>query len=158
MLWLLLALSAPLAFEANGVSLGAPESAVRERFPSAHCRALEWSSLAADRRCDDSRASVAGVRARVTFYLKKDAVEAFDVRFYTQDLEPLLGELRKRYGKPASEGREKIEREGKRPREFYRARWQANGAQAVLTTELDKRRISLLASRGNFEEEIYRAR
>lgn len=158
MLWLLLALSAPGAFEANGVALGASESEVKEHFPSAHCRALEWSSLAADRRCDDSRVNVAGVRARVTFYLKKDAVEAFDVRFYTQDFERLLGELRKRYGKPASEGREKIEREGKRPREFYRARWQANGAQAVLTTELGKNRTSLLASRGNFEEEIYRVR
>lgn len=150
--------TANAAFEANGVALGASEEAVKERFPSAHCRALEWSSLAADRRCDDSRASMGGVKVRITFYLKKDAVEAFDVRFDTGDLERLLEALRQSYGKPASEGKNKLEREGKPAREFYRARWAQGGAQAVLSAELAKRRSSLLVSRGDFEEEIYRVR
>lgn len=150
--------TANAAYDANGVALGAPESAVKARFPSAYCRPLEWTSLAADRRCDDSRASIGGVKARITFYLRQDAVEAFDVRFDTRDLERLLEVLRKSYGKPASEGREKLEREGKPAREFYRARWEERGAQAVLSAELEKRRAALLVYRGNFEEEIYRVR
>jgi len=155
---LLLPLSAVAAFEANGVALGASETAVRERFPSAHCKALEWPSLAADRRCDDSRASIGGVKARITFYLRKDALEAFDVRFDSRDLERFVEVLKKSYGKPASEGRQKVEREGKPAREFYRAHWKQGGTQAELTAETDKRRGALLVYRGNFEEEIYRVR
>jgi hypothetical protein len=155
---LLLPLPALGIYEANGVTLGASEDDVKERFPSAHCKALEWLSLAADRRCDDSRASIGGVKARITFYLKKDAVEAFDVRFDTGDLERFVEALKKSFGKPASEGRRKVEREGKPAREFYRARWKQGGAQAELTAETDKRRGALLVYRGNFEEEIYRVR
>jgi hypothetical protein len=146
------------AFEANGVALGATEAAVKERFPSAHCKALEWASLAADRRCDDSRATVHGVKARITFYLRKDAVEAFDIRFDSRDLERFLEAAKKSYGQPVSEGRQKVERDGKPAREFYRAQWKDGKAQAVLSAETDRRRGSLLAYRGNFEEEIYRVR
>lgn len=155
---LLSPLSAFASFEANGVALGEPESEVRKSYPSAHCRALEWQSLAADRRCDDSRADFGGVKVRITFYLKQDAVEAFDVRFETGDLERLLEVLRKRYGKPASEGRTKVAREGKPPREFIRAQWRRGKARAALSSELGRRRSSMLVSRGDFEEEIYRVR
>lgn len=155
---LLSPLSAFPSFEANGVALGEPESEVRENYPSAHCRPLEWESLAADRRCDDSRADFNGVRVRITFYLKKDAVEAFDVRFDTSELERLMDVLRKSYGKPASEGRTKVEREGRPPREFFRAQWRRGDARAALSSELGRRRSSMLVSRGDFEEEIYRVR
>lgn len=155
---LLLPLPALGVYEANGVPLGGSESSIKERFPSAHCKALEWPSLAADRRCDDSRASIGGVKARITFYLRKDAVEAFDVRFDSRDLERFVEVLKKSYGKPASEGRQKVEREGKPAREFYRAHWKQGGTQAELTAETDKRRGALLVYRGNFEEEIYRVR
>lgn len=161
-LWIgaLLALPLPAlgAYEANGVALGASETAVKERFPNAHCKALEWRSLAADRRCDDSRATVNGVKARVTFYLKKDAVEAFDVRFDSRDLERFLEALKKAYGKPVSEGRQKVERDNRPAREFYRAQWKEGAARAELSAETDKRRGSLLVYRGNFEDEIYRVR
>jgi hypothetical protein len=150
--------TANAAFEANGVALGAPESDIRERFPSAHCKALEWSSLAADRRCDDSRASIGGVKARITFYLRKDAVEAFDVRFDTGDVQRFVEALKKSFGKPASEGRQKVERDGKPAREFYRVQWKQGSAQATLRAETGKRRGTLLVYRGNFEEEIYRVR
>ena len=146
------------AYEANGVGLGASEAQVRQKFPSAHCKALEWQSLAADRRCDDSRAEMEGVKVRVTFYLRKDAVQAFDVRFETRDLDKLLAVLRKSYGPPASEGKENVERDGKSRRVFYRALWKNRNDRAVLTAELSSRRGSMLASRGNFEEEIYRVR
>lgn len=153
---LLSPLSAFPSFEANGVALGEPESEVRENYPSAHCRPLEWESLAADRRCDDSRASFGGVGVRVTFYLKKDAVQAFDVRFGTRDLESLVAFLKTRYGAPASETRDAAERKG--ARHTYRALWERNGARAVLVAQLEKRTGSLLVYRGNFEEEIYRVR
>ena len=150
--------AAAAAYDANGVALGARESAVKEHFPSAHCRPLEWASLAADRRCDDSRVELGGVKVRVTFYLKKDAVEAFDVRFDTRDLERLLEVLRKSYGAPVSEGRENVEREGKPARRFYRALWQSGAERALLSAELTQRRASMLVSRGEFEREIYRVR
>src|SRR6478672_5728009 len=77
----LVAGSAAAAYDLNDVPLGASESEIKQHFPNANCRALEWSSRAADRRCDDSRNHLGGVDASVTFYLKRDALEGFDVRF-----------------------------------------------------------------------------
>jgi hypothetical protein len=146
------------AYDANGVRLGASEEEVRRQFPSAHCKPLEWSSLAADRRCDDARISFGGVQARVTFYLRKGVVEAFDVRFDTGEAERLAAHLKKRYGAPAAETRERIEREGRAPRDIYKVRWQKGPQQAVMTSQAGRKRSSLTVSRGNFEEEIYRVR
>jgi hypothetical protein len=154
----LAALPAAAAYDANGVALGARERDVKERFPSAYCKALEWQSLAADRRCDDSQAEFAGIKARVTFYLKNDALEAFDVRFDAKDLKRILPTLRDKYGAPATEGEDKVHKEGKEVRRFYRAEWQNKSERAVLTSDLEKRRSQLLVSRGSFEEEIYRVR
>ena len=84
---LLLPLPAIAAYDMKGVELGATESDVKRMLPSAHCKALEWKSKAADRRCDDSRVLFGGVEVRVTLYLRKDAVEAFDVRFDTKELD-----------------------------------------------------------------------
>jgi hypothetical protein len=36
--------------------------------------------------------------------------------------------------------------------------WENAGERAVLTAQLEKRRASLLVSRGDFDEEIYRVR
>lgn len=146
--------AAAASYDINEVTLGADEAAVKRAFPSAHCKRLEWESSAADRRCDDSRASFGGVGVRVTFYLRKGAVEAFDVRFATRDLESLVAFLKTRYGAPASETREGAERK----RRTYRALWERNGTRAVLVAQLEKRTGSLLVYRGNFEEEIYRVR
>ena len=151
-------LAVQAAYDANGVALGSPEREIRQRFPSAYCKALEWQSRAADRRCDDSRISFGGVEARVTFYLKKDRVEAFDVRFDTKEIERVVGFLKERYGNPVSEVRDTFEDKGRNTRQVYKLLWQAKGERAVLNAQLDKRRASLLVSRGDFEEEIYRVR
>src|SRR6185295_20195711 len=87
----LLSPAAQAAFDANGILLGAPEAEVRRKFPSANCKKLEWESRAADRRCDDSRINFGGIEARITFYLRRDKVEAFDVRFDSRDLERFVG-------------------------------------------------------------------
>src|SRR4051794_26767652 len=100
---LLLAFPAYAAYDANGVALGAAEKDVKKSFPSALCKPLEWKSNASDRRCDDAKIAFAGVEARVTFYLKGDAIQAFDVRFNTLDLDKVVAHLKSRYGKPASE-------------------------------------------------------
>ncbi|HZM33544.1 MAG TPA: hypothetical protein VFC18_03540 [Burkholderiales bacterium] len=147
----LAALPAAASYDANGVPLGAHERQVKQRYPSAYCKALEWSSLAADRRCDDSRADFAGVRARITFYLKNDAVQAFDVRFDSKQLQRLMPTLREKYGKPDVESEDP-------ERRFFRAEWKTKTDRAVLVSDLEKHRASLLVSRGNFEEEIYRVR
>jgi hypothetical protein len=147
----LAALPAAASYDANGVPLGAHERQVKERYPSAYCKALEWSSLAADRRCDDSRADFAGIRARITFYLKNDAVQAFDVRFDGKQVKRLMPALREKYGKPDLEGEDP-------ERRFFRAEWKDKADRAVLVSDLQKRKASLLVSRGNFEEEIYRVR
>ncbi len=154
----LLPLPVLAAYDANGVALGAPERDILRHFPSAHCKALEWQSRAADRRCDDSRITFAGIEARVTFYLRNDRVEAFDLRFDSVEADRVVKFLKERYGAPASETRDSPGDQGKTPRQVYKVLWEAKGERAVLIAQLDRRRGSLLVSRGNFEEEIYRVR
>ena len=142
-------------FDAGGVGLGASEADILRRYPSARCRPLEWKSDAAQRRCDDSKAEIAGVQARVTFFLKGDAVQAFDVRFDAQHLERVAAFLKERFGKPVSEAREKIESR-RESRELYKLRWQQGRDRAVLTSQIKRRRVDLNVWRDNFDTEIYR--
>jgi len=154
----LAAAGAAHAFDANGVTLGASEAQVKKAFPSALCKALEWQSRAADRRCDDGKISFGGAEARITFYLRKDSIQAFDVRFDTKDLERVSAFVKSRYGKPLAETKETIERQGKPAREVYKVRWEKGADHAVLVSQLEKKRSTLAVSRGDFEEEIYRVR
>jgi hypothetical protein len=155
---LLGAARAALAYDANGVALGAGERDVKEAFPSAHCQPLEWKSIAADRRCDDARIAFAGVRARITFYLKNDAVQAFDVRFSPQDRERVVRYLKSRYGEPMSERIDTFRRDGKPDRKVYKVRWESGQDKALLSAQLDRNRAQLEVSRGDFAQEIYRVR
>ena len=158
---LLLALCASqalAAYDANGVALGANENDIKKRFPSAHCKALEWQSRAADRRCDDAKISFYGVEGRITFYLRKDAIQGFDVRFETKQLERVMPQLKQRYGAPVSEVKDPIGKSGGPVRELYKVLWEDGKDRALLTAQLDKRLASLLVSRGNFDDEIYRVR
>jgi hypothetical protein len=150
--------AAGAGYEANGVALGASEREVRSAFPSAYCKPLEWESRAADRRCDDARVSFGGVEGRITFYLRKDAVQAFDLRFDTRDVKRLMDVLRKTYGAPAAETKDAFERRGKDGQEIFRARWEQGKDRAVLVAPMEKKRAQLSVSRGNFDEEIYRVR
>jgi hypothetical protein len=100
--------------------------------------------------------SFGGIEVRVTLYLRKDAVEAFDVRFDTKELERMIGFLKTRYGAPASENRDTYGSKGKATRQVYKAAWDKDGERAVLTAQLEKRTASMLVSRGSFDEEIYR--
>lgn len=158
LIFFLIATGAVAAYDADGVPLGASERDVRKRFPTARCKALEWESKAADRRCDDAKAVFAGIEARITFYLRKGAVEAFDVRFDTRFADRIASTLKKRYGKPASEEREAAERMDQPERQLYKVLWETKTERALLTALSDKRRASLVAWRGDFEEEIYRIR
>ena len=144
------------AFDVNEISLGSSEADVKRHFPSANCKRLEWESRAADRRCDDSRVNFGGVESRITFYLRKDKVEAFDVRFDSRELERVIAYAKQRYGKPASEQRDTLG--DKKPRTVYKALWEGKEERAALVSRSDDRRGSLLVSRGNFEEEIYKVR
>jgi hypothetical protein len=144
---LLFSATALAAYDINEVVLGASEKDIKAKFPHANCRPLEWPTRAADRRCDDSRISFGGVDASVTFYLRRDAVEGFDVRFDRRELERVLEFLRKRYGAPAAEGPAPVT-----------AEWKDKSERAVLTAEQGRRRASLLVSRGTFEEELYKVR
>ena len=154
----LLAPQAAAAYDVRQISLGASEQDIRRALPSAHCKALEWTSKAADRRCDDSRVAFGGIEVRVTFYLRKDTLEAFDVRFDTRELERFVAFLKGRYGPPQSESRDAVSRDRGKAREVYRALWENPKERAVLTAQLEKRVGSMLVSRGNFDEEIYKVR
>jgi hypothetical protein len=158
-LGLALLFSAPaLAFDANGVLLGAPEAEVHKVFPSAHCKPLEWKSLAAERRCDDAQIVLAGAPARITLYLKSDRVQAFDVRFDERDLARVIEGLKARYGAPLAETRERIERRGGEARVITKVRWEKGEDRAVITSQEKKKRVDLNVWRGKFDEEIYRIR
>ena len=146
------------AFDANGVVLGDNELAIKKVFPGIHCKALEWKSDAADRRCDDAKIPFGGVEARVTFYLKADVIRGFDVRFDTSNLTPVADYLKRRYGKPLSEAREKIVRKNKEECEVFKILWEAGQDKAMLSALSTGKRGSLSVSRGNFDNEIYRVK
>ena len=148
-----MAVSALAAYDANDVKLGATERDIQQHFPNAHCRALEWPSRAADRRCDDSRIMFAGIDASVTFYVKKDSVEGFDVRFDQREVDRVLKYLRERYGDPYTEVGLPY-----KPELPAKVEWQAKDERARLTAEPSRRRASLFVWRGTFEEEIYKVR
>jgi hypothetical protein len=146
------------AFDANGVKLGDNELAVKKVFPGIHCKPLEWKSDAADRRCDDAKVSFGGVEARITLYLKADSVRGFDFRFDSGELATVSDYLKRRYGKPVSEGRDKIVRKGKEEREVYKILWEEGKDKALLSSLSTNKRAQLSVSRGNFEDEIYRVK
>ncbi|MEO8717867.1 MAG: hypothetical protein ABI423_06565 [Burkholderiales bacterium] len=154
---LMLALAAAPAwgFDANGVALGASEADVQKVFPTARCKRMEWRTAAADRRCDDGQARFGGVDTRITFYLKADAVQAFDLRFDALQLERVTQFLKDRYGTPDVEARETIARRGA-ARELYKLRWQRGADSAVLTSQQGRQRVDLNVWRGNFDSEVYR--
>jgi hypothetical protein len=152
-------LAAPArAYDANGVAIGATEAELRKAFPGAHCRPLEWASMAAERRCDDAQVVVAGARARITFYLKADRVQAFDVRFDERDLQRVTDALKKRYGAPLAETRDTYERRDGQARTVTKIRWEKGEERAVLTSQEKRKRVDLNVWRGRFDEEIYRIR
>jgi len=154
---LLLFSTATYAFDANGVALGATEAQVLEAFPGARCKPMSWKTEAADRRCDDSEVEIAGASARISIYLKRDAVQAFDVRFELQDLDAITSYLKSHYGAPSSERTEQFER-GRNTREIHKLAWKRGADQAVLTSQDRRRRVDLNVWRGDFDSEIYRFR
>ena len=157
-LLLLIAYPAAAIYDANGVPLGGSEKDVKKNFPGIYCKPLEWSTRAADRRCDDAKVSFGGIESRITFYLKKDVVQAFDLRFDTKDLERVTALLKKRYGEPQSETKDSIQREGKPGTEIYKALWETGKDRAVMIVPMEKKRGQLTVSRGDWEDEIYRVR
>lgn len=157
----LLAVSLPaLAYDVNGVKLGGHEGDVKKAFPSVRCKALEWKSDAADRRCDDARIALNGVQARITVFLKADAIQELDLRFDIKDLERVKATLKARWGAPLAEVTETIAGRGKddKDRQVNKLRWEKGADRAILTAQLEKKRATLEISRGRFAEEIYRVR
>ncbi len=150
--------AAGAGFDANGVRLGDSELAIKKLFPGIRCKALEWKSPGADRRCDDAQVPYAGIEARVTFYLKADAVQGFDVRFEMGNVDTVAAFLRGRYGKPLSESREKIIRKNKEEREVFKILWEQGKDSARLSALSTGKRASLSVSRGDFAEQIYHIR
>ncbi len=153
---LLLAFSGPAAaFDANGVALGASEAEVAKKFPGARCKPLEWKSDAADRRCDDAKVNFGGAEARITLYLRRDALQAFDVRFDTRDVPQVVAFLKGRWGAPAQEAHNAVERKPGDRREVHKVVWQKGKDRAELTSRAERSRAGVLAARGDFEQKIY---
>jgi len=157
-LLLCLLASPALAFELNGVVLGGREIEAKKAMPSALCKALEWKSDAADRRCDDARVAVGGVATRITVFLKADVIQAYELRFDIKELERMKVHLKKRWGEPLAEATEVIARRDTPDRKVFKMRWEKGADRALLVAQLEKKRASLDVSRGNFPVEIYRVR
>jgi len=149
------AAAASVPYDVNGITLGASEREVKQAFPSAYCQPLEWKSAAAERRCDDSRISLGGAPARVTFYLKHDRVQAFDVGFDPRDRERVVAFLKTQYGAPASERTDTITRQGKEERKIYKAAWRDGDVSAQVTVRVGTRYARLEVARGDFARKIY---
>ncbi len=147
-----------LAYELNGIALGGKEIDARKAMPSANCKALEWKSDAADRRCDDARVAVGGVETRITVFLKAGVIQAYDLRFDVKNLERMKAHLRARWGTPMAEATDTIARKDAKDRQIFKMRWEKGADRAVLVAQLERKRASLEVSRGNFPVEIYRVR
>jgi hypothetical protein len=155
----ILALSLPaFGYDVNGVNLGGKELDVKKAFPSAHCKALEWKTDAADRRCDDAKISLGGVEAKITVFLKADVIQAYDLRFDMKDLERVTAYLKARWGAPLAEATDIIARKDKKDRKVYKARWEKGADRALLAAQLEQKRGAVEVSRGNFPEEVYRVK
>jgi len=152
--------SAALAFDVNGVALGGKELDVKKAFPSVHCKELEWRTDAADRRCDDAHIALGGVEAKVTFYLKADVIRGFDLRFDIKDLEKVKATLASRWGKPLTQVTETIgaRKKDQKDRQVFKMRWEKAGERAILVAQLEKKRATVEAERGNFFNEIYKVK
>jgi hypothetical protein len=156
---LLLFCAAPaLAFDINGVAIGASEQEVKKKFPSAHCKPLEWKTDAADRRCDDARAAFSGIPSRLTFYLRGDKVQGFDLRFDIKDLERVKSQLKSRWGAPQAETVETIARREGEDRKVLKMRWEKGPDHATLVSQLDKKRIGVEVARGTLFDDIYKVK
>ncbi|MGH8675851.1 MAG: hypothetical protein ACREVG_16275, partial [Burkholderiales bacterium] len=86
------------------------------------------------------------------------AVQAFTVRFDTRDRDKVAAFVRSRWGAPSASATETISRKDKVDRKIYKVRWDNGNEHALLTAQLDRKRATLEAWRGNFAEEIYRVR
>ena len=146
------------AYDLGGIALGGKELDVKKAMPSTSCKALEWKSDAADRRCDDARVPVGGVETRTTVFLKAGAIQAYDVRFDIKELDRMKAHLKARWGEPLAEATDVISRHDKLDRKVFKMRWEKGAERAILTAQLEKKRVSLEVSRGNFPEEIYRVK
>jgi hypothetical protein len=155
---LLLMPLAALAYDVNGVGLGSKEGDVKKAFPSALCKALEWKTNAADRRCDDGRIAMGGIEGKATFYLKADVIQGFGLRFDIKELERVKANLRQRWGAPLSEATDVIAQKDKPDRKIYKARWEKGADLVILTAQLDGKRVIVEISRGNFNTEIDKVR
>jgi hypothetical protein len=149
---------AAAAYDVNGVKLGGSEADVKRVFPSAHCKALEWKTDAADRRCDDAQISLGGIETRLTAYMKGGVVQAFDLRFDMKDLDRARATLESRWGKATSEATEVFAKKDRPDRKVQKMRWEKGADHAVLTAQLDKKRVTVEVWRGRFAEEIHRIR
>lgn len=157
LLALVLCLSLPaFGYEINGVKLGGRELDVKKAFPSVRCKALEWKSDAADRRCDDAQISLGGVLAKITVFIKADVIQAYDLRFDIKELERVTAHLKSRWGAPLSETTEVISMKDKPDRKVFKALWEKGTDRAALVAQLEQKRGAIEVSRGNFPEEIYR--
>jgi len=161
-LLLLLGLCLPalpaLAYDINGIAIGGKEIDVKKAMPSTNCKPLEWKSDAADRRCDDAKVPVGGVETRITVFLKAGVIQAYDARFDIKELERMKTHLKSRWGAPMAEATDVISRKDKEDRKVFKMRWEKGEERAVLTAQMEKKRVSLEVSRGNFPVEIYRIR
>lgn len=158
LLSLLCAAAPALAFDVNGVGIGATEQELKKKFPGAHCKPLEWKTDAADRRCDDVRAAFAGIPSRLTFYLRGDKVLAFDLRFDAKDLERVKSQLKSRWGAPLSETLETIARREGEDRKVLKMRWEKGADHATLVGQLERKRVGVEVARGAFFDDIYKVR
>ena len=158
---LLAALALPLsaaAYDVNGVKLGDREADIKKAFPSVHCKPLEWKSDAADRRCDDAQISLGGVQTRMTAYLKADAIQGFDLRMDMKDLDRVKVVLQGRWGAPLAQATETISQKDKKDRQVFKMRWEKGADVAILSAQLEKKRVIVEVARGSFLTEIYRIR
>jgi hypothetical protein len=95
---------------------------------------------------------------RVTFFLRDDVVQGYDLRFAASERPRVAEVLKSRWGPPAAEAKALIQRKGKPDQEVYKVTWAKDRDQAVLLWRPGRKQCWLTVSRGDFAEEVYRMR
>ena len=94
----------------------------------------------------------------MTAYLKGDAIQGFDLRMDIKDLERVKMVLQGRWGAPLAQATDTISQKDKKDRQVFKMRWEKGADVAILSAQLEKKRVIVEVARGSFLTEIYRIR
>jgi len=151
-------LAAEGGFDLKGITLGASEADVTERFPSVKCRDRVPATV--ERMCAVAKETYGEVGANLFFALNGGKVQTMSARFSSRDFASVIETMKERFGPPSSEETETVSnRMGAQFRnEIFTWKRGAEGVRAArYSGSLDRASI-MFFSEASIEESARRSR